>query len=121
MSEYADRVRDTTTTTGTGAITLSGTAPDRFRTFAAAFPVGSRVRYLIEGIAGSGEWEVGRGTLSASTTLTRDEVYASSNSNALVNFSAGTKAVACTWDGFMANDVDTHGRLYARVMGATPL
>ena len=85
-----DRVKDTTTTTGTGDITLSGTAPTGFRTFAASMAVGDNCYYCIEGGA---EWEVGYGTLSASTTLVRSRILKSSNADALVSFSAGTKNV----------------------------
>lgn len=93
MADFADRVRDTTTTTGTGDITLAGSAPSGFRTFASAFSVADRVYYAIVGA--SGEWEVGIGVLSASTTLQRTTVLASSNAGAAVNFSAGTKDVFC--------------------------
>jgi hypothetical protein len=93
--DFADRVKDTTTTTGTGTVTLSGTAPTGFQAFAAAYAVGdAHIPYAIVGT--SGEWEVGTGTLVTSTTLSRDEVSGSSNAGALVNFSAGTKDVFVT-------------------------
>ena len=88
MPAFAERVRDTTTTTGTGNVTLSGTAPTGFQSFNSAFGTSVRFCYCI---AGGAEWEVGEGYLSASTTLVRDVVTASSNSNAAVSFSAGTK------------------------------
>jgi len=89
---YADRVQETTTTTGTGTLTLGG-AVSGYRTFTSAFNDGERVRYAI---ALGSEWEVGDGVFTVSgTTLTRENVYASSNSNALVNFSAGSKNVWC--------------------------
>ena len=94
MPAVADRVRDITTTTGTGTVTLSGTAPSGFRTFATAFGAApTQVRYAIVGDA---EWEVGTGTFDGTTGLTRDGVVASSNANALVAFSAGAKDVFCT-------------------------
>lgn len=96
MTFFADRVKDTTTTTGTGSVTLSGVAPTGYQTFATAFgsDAGRPLFYVIEL---NGEWEVGKGTFNGTTTLARDGVvYASSNSNALVNFSAGTKNVFCT-------------------------
>jgi hypothetical protein len=100
MASFADRVKDTTTTTGTGSITLSGTAPSGYQTFNAAFGTTSPFFYAIEAVDGSGvptgDWEVGYGILSASTTLARSQVLASSNSGAAVNFSAGTKNVFCT-------------------------
>lgn len=93
MGIFRDRVKDTTTSTGTGNLTLSGTAPSGFQNFNSAF--GTNVLFYYA-IAGGSEWEVGEGYLSASTTLVRSDVKASSNSNAAVNFSAGTKDVFCT-------------------------
>lgn len=90
----ADRVKETTTTTGTGAITLAGAA-----TGYQAFSVigdGNTTYYCIAG-QGTSEWEVGYGTYtSAGNTLSRDVVFGSSNSGAAVNFSAGTKDVFLT-------------------------
>lgn len=97
---YKDRVKDTTTTTGTVAITLSGTAPAGYQAFASAFSTNDDIPYTIEAVNGSGvptgEWESGLGRLTAATTFARTTVYASSNSGALVNFSAGTKNVFCS-------------------------
>ncbi len=90
MPYLADRVKETTTTTGTGTITLAG-AVTQFQSFASAFPTGAIVPYAIVGQTGT-EWETGVGTFSG-TTLTRENVRASSNSGALVDFSAGTKDV----------------------------
>lgn len=91
---YKDRVSDTSTTTGTGTLTLTGVAPTGYRTFAAALTTGDTVRYCVANIAGT-EWEVGQGVWTSSgATLTRATVYASSNANALVNFSAGTLTVS---------------------------
>jgi hypothetical protein len=90
MPIYKDRVQETTTTTGTGTVTLGG-AVSGFRTFTSALADGDLVNYVI---ALGAEWEVGEGTFTASgTTLSRTTVLASSNSNALVSFSAGTKNV----------------------------
>lgn len=86
----ADRVRETTTTTGTGAITLGGPASG-FRTFASVMLATDTCYYVI---AGGSEWEVGVGTFN--TTLARTTVLASSNAGAPVNFSAGTKDVFLT-------------------------
>lgn len=88
-----DRVKDTTTTTGTGSITLSGSPPTGFQAFS-VIGDGNETTYCI---TGGSEWEVGIGTYTASgTVLSRDEVYDSSNSGSLVNFSAGTKDVFVT-------------------------
>ena len=92
---YADRVKDTTTTTGTGNLTLSGTAPTGFESFNSALGTNSYFHYCISSSA-SAEWEVGIGYLSASTTLVRDTVLASSNADAAVNLSSGTKDVFVT-------------------------
>lgn len=93
----ADRVKDTTTTTGTGAVTLSNSAPVGYRTFGAAVGDGNTTYYTIAG-QGTSEWEVGLGTYTATgTSLSRDVVLASSNANALVSFSAGTKDVFVTY------------------------
>lgn len=94
MTNYADRVKETTTTTGTGDITLAG-AVTQFVSFNTAFGTNAEFRYAIVGQSGS-EWEVGVGYLSGSSTLVRSIVEASSNSNAAVNFSAGTKDVFST-------------------------
>ena len=115
-NEFEDRVKDTTTTSGTGDITLSGSAPTGFRTFASVFVTGQRVRYAIVAQSG-GEWEVGRGTLTGATTLARTQVRRSSNSDALVNFSAGTKDVFCTIDGVFISRVPTEGKASAARAG----
>ena len=94
MGAFSDRVQDTSTTTGTGNFTLSGTAPTSKVDFNTAFGTSQRFFYTIQGQSSS-EWETGEGYLSASTTLVRDIVRASSNSGSAVNFSAGTKDVFC--------------------------
>lgn len=91
MGLYADRVQETTTTTGTGTVTLAG-AVSGYRAFQDAFAVGDTVHYVI---AAGAEWEVGEGELASTTTLTRLVVFSSSNSGAAVSFSAGTKNVFC--------------------------
>lgn len=101
--ERRDRVKDSTTTTGTGTVTLSGAAPDGFRPFSSAHTTGATVRYAIS--LGT-EWEVGEGIYTTSgNTLTRASVLASSNSGSLVSFSAGTKTVIST---LTASDLDTY-------------
>lgn len=94
MSKTADRVKETTTTTGTGTLNLAG-AVSGFRTFVAGIGDGKVCYYAIDG---GTEWEVGIGTVTdaATDTLSRTTVLASSNAGALVNFSAGTKTVFVT-------------------------
>lgn len=106
MAYFADRVKDTTTSTGTGSITLAGSAPTGYQTFATAFGSGNTVvTYVIEL---NSEWEVGQGIFNGTTGLTRETVLSSSNSGALVNFSAGTKNVFVT---FPAAYIDTNGSM----------
>lgn len=89
-----DRVQDTTTTTGTGALTLAGSPPTSFQSFSAVGN-GNNCPYTIVDAA-TGAWESGVGTYSSTgPTLTRDTVLASSNSGSLVSFAAGTKDVFC--------------------------
>lgn len=87
-----DRVADTTTTTGTGAITVSGTAATGYRTFSAAMSVGDTC-YLCIASQTANEWETSLATYSSSNTLTRTTILKSSNANAAVSFSSGTKDV----------------------------
>lgn len=86
-----DRVKETTTTTGTGTYNLAGTATG-FRTFAAAVGNTNSTYYVVED---GTDWEVGIGTVTTGSpdTLSRDTILASSNSNAAVNWGAGTRNV----------------------------
>jgi hypothetical protein len=91
----ADRVKETTTTTGTGTVTLLG-ASTGYQSFAVVGNANTTY-YTIAGQTTS-EWEVGIGTYTSSgTTLARTAVLASSNSGSLVSFSAGTKDVFVTY------------------------
>lgn len=92
----ADRVKETTTSTGTTAITLAGAATG-YQTFLSAVGDANTTYYTIADQTGA-NWEVGIGTYtSAGNTLSRDTVLASSNSGALVTFTAGTKDVFVTY------------------------
>ncbi len=93
MPAPGDLIHQQSTSTGTGDITLS--AVNGKRTFNDEFGTGGtdKFDYFISNQAAA-EWERGTGHLSASTTLVRDTVLASSNANAAVNFSAGTKDIA---------------------------
>ena len=90
----ADRVRETTTTTGTGTITLGG-AVTNFETFTANLSNSDTTYYAIVDNT-NGAFEVGLGTFTASGTTLARSVIASSNSNNLVDFGAGTKDVFIT-------------------------
>lgn len=105
----ADRVKETTTTTGTGTVTLLG-ASTGFQSFSAVGNANTTY-YCIAGQTTS-QWEVGVGTYTSSgTTLARNTVLASSNAGALVNFSAGTKDVFVTYPAEKSVNVDTAGVL----------
>jgi hypothetical protein len=89
-----DRVKETSTTSGTGTFTLDG-AVSGFETFSSAIGNTNTTYYAIA-VQGGSDFEVGIGTVGAGT-LSRDTVLSSSNSDALVNFSSGTtKDVFCT-------------------------
>ena len=101
----ADRVKETTTTTGTGTITLLGAATG-FSSFA-VIGNGNTTYYTIAG-QGTNEWEVGIGTYTSSgTTLSRDTVLASSaGAPTKTNFSGGTKDVFVTYTAARSVNVD---------------
>jgi hypothetical protein len=90
-----DRVRETSTSSGTGAFVLAGAAPG-YQGFS-AIGNGNSTYYSI--VSSYGDWEVGIGTYTASTTtLSRDTVLSSTNAGALVAFLAGSaKDVFCTY------------------------
>lgn len=93
-----DRVKETSTTAGTGTLTLLG--PDVGYQAFSVIGDGNSCYYTIQNTDSGfeGEWEVGIGTYTASgTTLSRDVVLSSSNSGSLVPFSAGTKTVFVTY------------------------
>ena len=96
----ADRVKETTTTTGTGTVDLAGAATG-YQGFVAGAGDAAVVYYAIVGQAGggaAGEWETGIGTVTdaATDTLSRTTILSSSNAGAGVDFSAGTKDVFLT-------------------------
>ena len=105
-----DRVRETTTTTGTGAVALGG-AVSGFETFAAGIGNSNTVYYAIVHRTAA-EFEVGLGTYaSAGNTLTRTTVLASSNAGSAVNLSAGTKDVFVTYPADKSVYLDAAGDL----------
>lgn len=91
-----DRVKESTTSTGTGTINLDG-ATGGFKSFVAGIGTTNRTYYAIVGRTTT-EFEVGLGTVTDASpdTLSRDVILSSSNSDAKVSFSAGTKDVFCT-------------------------
>ena len=97
VAPYVDRTKETTTTTGTGTVTLLGAATG-YTAFSTYIQTGQATYYCITDNTASNpsgtDWEVGWGVYtSAGPTLSRLIVLASSNADALVNFPAGTKDV----------------------------
>lgn len=108
----ADRVKETSTTTGTGTLTLGGAATG-YQTFSAAIGSGNTCYYAV---TLDSAWEVGLGTVGTGT-LSRDTVLASSNSGSLVNFGAGTKEVFATYPAGKAVYKDSAGDVVGLKIG----
>ena len=103
-----DRVKETTTTTGTGTVTLGG-AVSGFETFAAGIGNSNTTYYCI---VLNAEFEVGLGTLSSdSSTLARTTIISSSNSDSAVDFSAGSKFVFCCLPASKTTILDANNNL----------
>ena len=104
-----DRVKESSTTTGTGTFDLDGVVSG-FEGFVAGIGTGNTTYYTIFN-QGTTEWEVGRGTVTDATpdTLARTAVISSSNGDAAVNFTSGTKDVFCTLPASKAVYLDASG------------
>jgi hypothetical protein len=107
-----DRVKETSTTNGTGTFDLGG-AVSGFESFVTAIGNGNTTYYSI--VNENGEFEVGLGTVTdaATDTLSRDTIISSSNSDAAVNFTEGTKNVFCTLPASKAVILDSSGNIVA--------
>ena len=109
-----DRVQETTTTTGTGTVTLAG-AVTGFQTFA-AIGDGNTCYYAI---TSGNDWEVGLGTYTASgTTLSRDTILESSNSGSAITLS-GTSNVFVTYPAEKSGHKDATNTIYSEQLGAS--
>ncbi len=120
MKAAVPMVEDTSTTTGTGTLTLDSGAPSGFQSFATAYT--SYTGHVITvdyTITLAAEWETGRGQYSvAANTLTRDTVYGSSDSGSAVDWGAGSKAVKQTLAGRETEYIDMQvpmGSVFNRV------
>ena len=107
-----DRVKQTSTTTGTGTFDLTGTISG-FESFVTGIGNSNTTYYAI--VNENGEFEVGLGTVTdaATDTLSRDTIISSSNSDSAVNFGAGTKNVFCTLPASKAVILDSSGNIVA--------
>ena len=107
-----DRVKELSTTAGTGAVTLLG-SPTGYQTFTSAVGNGNTTYYAIVDNT-SGDWEVGLGTYtSATTSLSRDTVLSSSNAGSLVTFSSNSKDVFVTYPASKGIYTDSAGNAIA--------
>ena len=112
----ANRVQETSTTAGTGTLTLAGAVPG-YQSFAA---IGNTNTCYYTITSAAGGWEVGIGTYTTSgTTLSRTTVLSSSNSGSLVSFS-GTLNVFCDYPAERAvyQDAST-GTAYSPALAAS--
>jgi len=117
MSRYADRVMETSTTTGVGDITVSGSVTG-YQTWSTGIPENIMTDYAIVGVDANGtptgEWETGEGYRTGATTIVR-AFPAAGSSTVPVNFSAGTKRVFNT---LIAREIITPGRSLAMSQSA---
>ena len=119
-----DRVKETTTTTGTGTISLAG-AVGQFQTFVAGIGTTNTTYYAIEDANGTA-WEVGLGTVTDASpdTLSRSTILASSTGSA-ISLSSGTHTVFCTYPASKSVFLDGDNNLnpisvpYATITGDT--
>jgi len=112
----ADRVKETTTTTGTGTINLAG-AVEGFQTFVAGVGNGNTTFYAIQDSGGTA-WEVGIGTITDASpdTLARTTVISSTNSDNAISLSSGTHTVFGTYPAGKAVYLDSSGNLSHRTI-----
>lgn len=123
----ADRVLETSTTTGTGSYTLAG-AVTGFRAFSDVCANNDTAEVYVEDVDASGNpsggWECGLYTWQTGGTLVRTTVTASSNAGAAVNWSAGTRRIAIGmtayaaqkyWHAIKTSDQTAIGTSYADV------
>ncbi len=106
----ADRVKETSTTSGTGTLTLAG-ASTGYRSFAAVGDGNTTYYSIVDNT--TGDWEVGLGTYTSSgTTLSRDTVLSNSlGTTAKINFAANIKDVFVTYPAGKSVNYDASGNI----------
>lgn len=117
MFKNADRVKETSTTTGTGTYSLAG-AVAGFQGFVAGIGNGNTCHYVAEN---GTDWEVGIGTVTdaAPDTLARTVILASSNAGAAVSWGAGTKNIFCGLPADFSRDQFRHRKPFAIQQGSS--
>ena len=106
-----DRIKEVTTTTGTGAIALGG-ASATFDTFQSVLTNTDTTYYaIVHTTSGVDEWEVGLGTWNTGNTLTRTTVISGSNGTSAVDFQAGTKQIFITMPASKSTIIDASGNV----------
>ena len=115
-----DRVKQTSTSTGTGTINLSASAETGFETFVAGIGDTNSTFYCISH-DGTADFEVGIGTVTdaGTDTLSRTTIISSSNSDNLVDFTAGTKTVFCTYPAKRAPSASMTATTYVTTHAST--
>lgn len=114
----ADSVKDSTTTTGTGDITLAGSPQINFQTWAPAIPIGERSPYTIRHRT-LNERESGFGHLVSEFVFARDEVTSSTNNGLKVQFSAGIKDISNDLTAALFNELAGKHNATATTLSAT--
>ena len=114
-----DRVKQTSTTTGTGAFSLTGTETG-FETFVTGIGDTNSTFYAISN-DGKNEFEVGIGTVTDASpdTLSRTTIISSTNSDNAVNFTSGTKTVFCTYPAKRAPSASMTATTYVTTHAST--
>lgn len=115
----ADLVRETSITTGVGALTLQGAVPGPHRTFGSVMAANDTC-WMLTRHTTLAEWEICLATRQAGGTMARGAVLVSSNANALVNFSTGTKDVALVAPGARLLQLDDLLSIPVPIVGTDP-
>jgi hypothetical protein len=115
-----DRVKQTSTSIGTGTINLSATPETGFEPFVAGIGDTNSTFYCISH-DGTADFEVGIGTVTdaGTDTLSRTTIISSSNSDNAVNFQAGTKTVFCTYPAKRAPSASMTATTYINTHAST--
>ena len=119
---WADNVLDTSTTTGTGNVTVSGSPPSGFITFSSIPSIANSDTFYYKIADQSGpNWEVGLATWNGSNVIARTTVFASSNGGSLVNFTSGSLNVWLDAPAYFFSNAITNQNLWTQVSYSTTI